>query len=375
LKIRVIWIIDSLGQGGAEHLMPVILSHFDSSRFEHRVCALANRSGNPVAAKIKELGIAVDEVPVRNLRSPGNLPRLIRYLSHYQPDIVHTQLESANTLGTLAAAYLHIPSVSTLHVMKYLDWHSREYWRLRFMWAAFRLFNKRIFAVSESARQFFIKSEHISPHRIQTLYNGIDLSVFSAGKGDKQNEFNIPPGSKVILTVAYLREAKGIQYMLQALPAILAAHPECRYLIVGDGDYRLPLQNLARDLGIENNVVFTGSRQDIPRILALSDIFVLPTLDDALPTVLAEAMAARKAIVASEVGGIPEMVFHGKNGLLVTPRDPVKLAEACLDLLDHSEKSEGLGAMGFEIASRTFNVENQCRQLEDCYKKLAAGSK
>ena len=378
MKIRVIWLIDSLGLGGAEHLMPIILSHFNTGQFEHRVCVLTHRSGNPIAVKIKDLGIPVDEVPVHNLRNQGNLPRLIRYLKQYQPDIIHTQLESSTTLGTLAASFLHIPAVCTLHVMKHYSKRSREYWRLRLMWISLRFFTKRVFAVSESARQFFIKTEHISPEQIQTLYNGIDLSTFSpkpVEQGDKLKEFNIPLDSKVLMTVAYLREPKGIQYMLQALPVILAVHPQCRYLVIGEGDHKAALQKLAKDLGIENNVIFTGSRQDIPHMLALSDIFVLPTLDDALPTVLAEAMAAGKPIVASQVGGIPEMVINEKNGLLVPPQDPVKLAEACIDLLKHPEKAKVMGETGLDIATRTFNIENQCRQLEDCYKRLVLEKK
>lgn len=373
MRIRIVWFIDSLGLGGAEHLMPVILSHFDTSRFEHRVCTFSNRFGNPNAVNIKELGIPVDEVPIPNLRNPGNLPRLLRYLTHYQPDIIHTQLEFSNTLGSLAAACLRIPTVCTLHVMENKSNRSREYWRHRLMWTSLQLFCNKIFAVSENARQFFIQTEHLAPQKVHTLYNGIDLSLFHFDMDEylhQREEFNIPLETKVFITIAYLREPKGIQYMLQAFPTILAVHPDCHYLIVGEGEHKTVLQNLARDLCIENNVTFTGIRQDVPALLAMSDIFVLPTLNDALPTVLVEAMASAKPIIASHVGGIPEMVSDGENGLLVPPQDPVKLAEACIDLLNNPEKAKNMGKSGLQVASDRFSIEIQCRQLENYYQQL-----
>jgi hypothetical protein len=134
VKINVIWIIDSLGQGGAEHLMPGILSHIDRGRFELRVCSLQERFGNPIAEKIKELGIPVDMVSVPHLRTPGALENLRRYLREHRADVVHTQLEFSDTLGSLAARLEHIPSVSTLNVIPEPSIRSREFWRHRLMW-------------------------------------------------------------------------------------------------------------------------------------------------------------------------------------------------------------------------------------------------
>jgi glycosyltransferase involved in cell wall biosynthesis len=378
VKIKVIWIIDSLGQGGAEHLMPGILSHIDHSRFDLRVCALQERFGNPIAVKIKELGIPVDMVPIPHLRTPGALESLRAYMREQKPDVVHTQLEFSDTLGSLAARLEHIPSVSTLHVIPEPSIRSREYWRHRLMWLSLNYCSRRVFAVSEGARQFYIKNGGLPPARVQTLYNGIDLTRYEVDETVKTRlraELGLPEGAPVLVTVAYLREPKGIQFMLDALPEVLKYHPECCYLIVGDGVHRQALESQTRLLCLERNVIFTGQRTDIPEILAVSDIFVLPTLTEALPTVLAEAMAAKKPIIASRVGGVPEMVEDNRNGLLLPPAQPDKLAAAVNTLLGDPERSAAMGKAGAAIAAEKFDIDRQCRQLEACYSELAAEGK
>jgi glycosyltransferase involved in cell wall biosynthesis len=375
VKTSILWIIDSLGQGGAEHLMPGILSHLDGGIFDLRVCALQEKFGNPIGREIKALGIPVDLVSIPNLRDPGNLPRLLQYLKTIQPDVVHTQLEFSDTLGSLAARWLGIPSVSTQHVMANPVTSSREFWRHRLMWLSLKYCSRIIFAVSEGARGHIIKTGNLSPEKVRILYNGIDLTGYAGNTAlaaQARMELSIPVNAPVLISVAYLREPKGIQFMLQALPAILREFPECRYVIVGDGDYRSALENLTRELGMENNVVFTGRREDVPAILAMGDIFVHPTLADALPTVLAEAMAAGKPIIASRVGGVPEMVEHGSNGLLLPPGKPDALASACLTLLTDPKSISRMGESGMAVARNKFNIDEQCRKLEACYSELAA---
>ena len=130
-------------------------------------------------------------------------------------------------------------------------------------------------------------------------------------------ELGIPSDANLLTSVAVLRPQKGIQYMIRALSAILASIPNTYYLVVGDGSHRNFLMEEVNTSNLGNRVIFTGMRKDVARLLSASDVFVLPTLTEALPTVLAEAMAARLPIVASRVGGIPEMITTGQNGCLV----------------------------------------------------------
>lgn len=373
-RARIVLLIDSLGMGGAERLLTIYLKHFDTDRFEPRVCALQIRENNPIGAAIEQLGIPVDLVPVRHLRDALAVPRLVAYLRRQKADLLHTQLEFSDTLGSLAARIVGIPTVSTLHTYDDPPQGSRTYRRLKLRWWILRKFCDRVIAVSEGTRQHHLRLGGLPPDKVVTLYNGIDLSRFDGhhktGHAAHRQTFGIPPEAPVLITVAVLREAKGIQYMIKALPTILEAVPEARYLVVGDGEQEQVLKELAGSLGVADRVIFTGVRNDIPDLLAIGDLFVLPTLGEALPTVLAEAMAAQKPIVVSEVGGVPEMVEHGRNGLLVPPATPASLAEACCQLLQNRAQADAMACAGREVVEQRFNIQQQGQRLGDLYQEL-----
>jgi glycosyltransferase involved in cell wall biosynthesis len=371
---RLVMLIDSLGLGGAERLLVTYLQHIDTTQFEPRVCALNVRDDNPAAVDIQRLGIPVDLVSIPKLQDLTGLPRLVRYLRQQQADLVHTQLQFADALGSIAAKILRIPTVSTLHTRQGPARSRSSLWRRQFTWWAQRHFCDQVIAVSEDARQHYLELGHLSPGQVMTLYNGIDLSHFTcpdeARRLAQRQALGIPPRAPLLITVAVLRPAKGIQYLIETLPPILKAVPDVHYLVVGSGEHEAALKAATQQHGVAERVIFTGARKDIPDLLALSDIFVLPTLDEALPTVLAEAMAAQKPIIASRVGGVPEMVEHGRNGLLVPPGDPVRLAEACLQILQNSDQARKMGQAGREIVEQRFNIRRQAQQLSELYQGL-----
>jgi len=373
----IIWMIDSLGPGGAEQLMPAVLKHLMDAGFNIRVCALQVRLGNPIASELERIGIPVDFVPVPNLRDPLNIIRVLTYLRFHKPQIVHTQLEFSDVLGTLGAKILGIPSVSTLHTLdSFAEKRSSSSWRLRIRWFILRMFSDRIIAVSEKTRIHHLQSGKLGPDKVITLYNGIDISRFK-NKDQYQRtkirqELNIPIDSLIIITVAVLREPKGIQNMISAFPVILEQVPNAHYLIVGDGPYAESLQDLVTALAIQDHVTFAGHRTDIPALLACSDLFVLPTLKDALPTVIIEALAAEKPIVASDIGGVPEIIENKVNGLLVQPGDLSSLSTACLSLIKNSEQTRQIILAGSNIVQQKFSIDVQIEKLSTLYEELLA---
>jgi glycosyltransferase involved in cell wall biosynthesis len=155
--------------------------------------------------------------------------------------------------------------------------------------------------------------------------------------------------------------------MIGALPAILAAHPNTYYLVVGSGSHQGALIEEASRAGVSERVIFAGMRRDVPRLMAASDVFVLPTLTEALPTVLAEAMAAKLPIVASRVGGIPEMVTDARNGVLLEPEDSAALASASIQLLNSPGRRAAMGEEGRRIVNQKFSIERQVHQLKELY--------
>jgi glycosyltransferase involved in cell wall biosynthesis len=328
-----------------------------------------------MADEIRALGIPVDLLPVWHLRDLTAIPRLRAYLWHVKADLVHTQLEFADVLGNLSAKLLGLPSVSTLHTMPAQDMGIKLKFHQEVEMFSLRHFCDTVIAVSEEARGFYLKIGRLAPDKLQTIYNGIDLTNFSGLDRDGElsavrGEFAIPVAANILITVAVLRELKGIQFMLRALPAVLAKHPNTYYLIVGSGEHRDELEKEASRAGVNRRVIFSGRRSDIPRLLLASDLFVLPTLTEALPTVLAEAMAAQLPIVACAVGGVPEMVTDGQNGLLVPPAAQQALADACNALLADLQQSRRMGKAGWQLVNRKFNIQTQVEQLKNLYLRL-----
>ncbi|HFB52222.1 MAG TPA: glycosyltransferase [Anaerolineae bacterium] len=371
VRKRIIFLIDGLGMGGAERLLVIYLQHLNRTRFEPRVCVLQVKQNNPMAAEIEKLGVPIDFVPVKRLADPTAPPRLLGYLRRMRPAVLHTQLEFADTLGGTAAKLLGIPTVSTLHTADAPEKGEKSYRRLKLRWWILRHFPARVIAVSEETRQHHLRVGKLPPQKVITLHNGIDLSRFQpvspAEIAALRESLGIPAAAPVLVTVAVLRQPKGIQFLLEALPDILQRVPETRYLIVGDGEYREKLENIAAEKNVTDRVIFAGTRRDIPQLLAATDIFVLPTLTEALPTVLAEAMAAEKPIIASHVGGVPEMVDDGQNGLLIPPADPPALTEACLKLLENPQRARAMGKTGQQIVGERFDIQRQVRRLESLY--------
>jgi glycosyltransferase involved in cell wall biosynthesis len=373
---NIVYMIDGLGLGGAERLMIPLLANLDRQSFSPRVCVFQVRNGNPIAEDLKALGVAVDLLPIPYLRDLTALPRLFHYLRETQADLVHTQLEFANILGNLAARVARIPSVCTVHTIpSQEDMRTKTRLHQDVEFFCLRNFCDMVISVSDEAQRFHMDVGRMAARKTTTIYNGIDLARFSAEaqQADPQSvrrEFGIPAASPLLITVAVLRELKGIQFMIRAMPGILVERPDVYYLIVGSGDHQARLAEEVQKQGVGDRVIFAGARKDIPALLSAADLFVLPTLTEALPTVLAEAMAVRLPILASRVGGVPEMVTDGVNGRLLPPGDPSHLAAACLEMLEFPAERAALGARGRAVVEQKFDVRVQAEQLQNLYRRL-----
>lgn len=373
-KFNIVFLIDGLGWGGAERLMIPILANMDRHLFSVRVGVFQVRNGNPIADDLRALGIPVDLIPVPYMRDLTAVSRIVAYLKDVNADLIHAQLELGDILGGLAALRMRLPIVSTLHTMPSQDMSLKSRMHQEVEYFCLRHFFNMVISVSDEARQFHKDIGKLPDRKTCTIYNGIDLSHFPASpQSDREavlREFNIPAAATVLITVAVLRELKGIQYMIRALPEILSVHPDLYYLIAGSGDFQSALMEEAARVGVSERVVFAGARKDVPALMSASDIFILPTLTEALPTVLAEAMAASLPILASRVGGVPEMVEDGINGKMVAPADPQQLANACTDMLRDPDALVKMGLAGRLIVEEKFNVRVQVDKLQALYQSL-----
>ena len=372
--IKVLFLIDSLGPGGAERLMVDLLPALREFDVDSEVVAIQERHGNPVADELRAVGVPVSTIGIKRLRERGALARVTAAIERSSPDVIHTQLEFADILGSIAARRLGIPSISTIHTLDRPPRWTKEAARSRLMAWTLRRRSDRVIAVSRSARDHVLRKAGLPKRHTAAIHNGINLAPFLAVGTEERcrtrSELGIGADDPVITTVAVLRQPKGITDFLVALPTLLQSYPKLTYLIVGDGPDRSRLDRFVADLGVGQSVHFAGRRSDIPHMLAATDLFVLPSLTEALPTVLIEAMAVGLPVVATQVGGVPEIVDSGVTGLLVPPSSPTALAEAADRLLNSPRQCRAMGLAGRRKALDRFSIERQADRLTAEYRIL-----
>lgn len=371
---RVMHLIDTLRPGGAEHLLLTTVKHLAPARFQSIVVALSS----PVDLE-PDLECAGASVHVLGARRPLDgwrqiLP-LARLLRQYRVDILHTHLRFSNLYGRLAAILARTPAVVTsFHQPDYAYWPPTR-WRQKLWMLADRLTAQRVnaafIAVSRAVRDDYAQQFKLDGVRV--IYNYLDPRQFppssSAAASASRREFGWTGGEFVILNVARLAQEKGQCHLLRAMFEIVRAAPEARLLLVGDGPDDAALRTICRDLGIEARVVFTGNRRDISALLAMSDVFVFPSLCEGFGIALIEAMTAERAVVASRTGGIVELLEEG-GGLLIPPGDAAAICEAVLRLRDDPILRARLGQQAHEVVSRRFSVDVGIPALEAVYQQV-----
>ena len=303
----------------------------------------------------------VDVGRVHRMRPAGRLRRLLR-----GADLLHTHtLASANALSTLASP---APVVRHLHIENHFRPATEPALRRLDSWTARRC--AALVAVSGDTRRAYLRQGY--PDRIEVVHNGIELDG-AAPTGSLRAELALPNGAPLIGEVARLCEVKGQRELIEALPAI----PDARLVLFGrdleqGGAFQEGLERTADRLGVRDRVVFAGHRDDAAQLLGELDLFVLPSWTEGLPLVVLEAMARRRAVVATPVGGTPEVVADGETGLLVPPRDSAALATAIRELLADPERRRRMGEAGYRRAAERFSAEAMTRRVLEIYDEVNA---
>ena len=371
--IRVALLIDHLEMGGAERILCDLAPRLLQFGVDPRVCILDGRRDGPLAESLRACGIPVSRAAFNRLLDPRAVYNLYVYLRALAPDVVHTQLECANTVGTFLGRVIGAATLTTLHTVEPKSCVGRGDLRLRAERLAIRQWADQILCVSRALLDQSRAIWRLPTGRLRVVYNGIDLAQFApAGAATLpiRCELGLAPTDLVITTVAVLRRPKGLEFMVHALAGLVHIYPQLRYLVVGDGEDRARLEQLVAELGLTGHVVFSGVRTDVERVLQAADIFVLPSLTEALPTVIAEAGAAGLPVVATAVGGTAEMVDDGRSGFLVRPGDAIALATACARLLADRALRGRMGSRGREIAYTRFDLGRQAQELAQTYREL-----
>jgi glycosyltransferase involved in cell wall biosynthesis len=364
-ELRVLALIDHLALGGAEMLLAHFAAAAPRAGIRLSVACLGQRDGNPAAEPLRAAGIepVILNIPPRlGLRA---LMEVRRHIAEMQPDIVHTHLGSSSCLGSLAARSLKIPAVSSIHGMAWgRDFRSRA--RLALCAVAQRHGAARIITVSESARSAYLANGWNVPTRVVTIHNGIDVSAEQGEGVDVRRELGFAPDDVVVGMVSALRPEKGHDIAIEALRILRRRFPQLRLLIAGDGPARAGIAQRVDPLG--DAVVMAGRRFDVMRLLDAVDVCLHPSRADAFPTTILEAMAASVPVIATAVGGIPEIVIHNRTGILVPPPPSAeRIADALSCLLKDRASLSDLGAAGRRRYEAHFTADPWVRRTRALY--------
>ena len=271
--------------------------------------------GKPFNDDLRNLGWEPTSFRVRFKVDPIAVAQMANYFKREQIDVVHTHLSTSSVNGCLAARLAKIPCVATVHGMS---------GKLSFVFADLMI------GVSEGVRQHLI-SQGIKAGRITTVYNGVEIPSEILSKSESRTKFGIPHDALVFGTVSRLTPMKGIEYSIRAFATILTAMPKAVYVLVGDGDHLDQYKALVKELGIADNVMFLGYQSKVFEPLVGMDIFLFPSLKEAMGISVVEAMAAGLPVVSTNVGGLPEVVTDDM-GILIPPEDSRAMADAAISI-------------------------------------------
>ncbi len=298
-----------------------------------------------------------------------------RIIKKYNPLIVHTHSSKAGLMGRLAAKLAGVPIiVHTPHGHVFFGYFGPLKTKLFIILEklASRITDK-IVALTNREKKDHLLFKIAEEDKFSVIYSGIELNTLKESSSEeKQNlkkELGIPENSLIVGTAGRLVPVKGPEFLVKASKYIISKYPDTYFMFTGYGPLEQDLKRKALEMGISDNIIFLGWRDDLAKIISIYDIFVLPSLNEGMGRVLVEAMALGKSIVASNVGGIPDLVIHGKNGFLVPPKNPKELVKYIQILLEDKDKREKMGLTGKEM-SLNFSAENMVEKIAELYEEL-----
>jgi glycosyltransferase involved in cell wall biosynthesis len=361
--LRVVEVMATGTNGGAQEHVYSLLSRMDRSRYDPSVVALS--PGSAVRA-IRSLGI-----PVTVFDEPDDaiaVGALVAHLADVGAEIVHNHMYRAELVGTRAAIALGQAGhrrpwvIGTVHSSRIRAAEDREV--LRHLTPHMN----HLVAVSR-AIVHKIAEERPSGVPVSLVHNGVDLARYDRTEAccTLAEDYGLAPGAQIVGVVGRLEPEKGHPTLIDAWPRVLRTVPDAYLLIVGEGSRREALEHQVAELGIGSRVIFTGRRDDVPAVTAALDVAVLPSYREAQGLTILEAMALSRPVVASNVGGIPEMVEDGRTGLLVPPHEPEALAAAITRLLVDHPLADMLARAGHDLVHERFCLEMMVRSIEDLY--------
>ena len=390
---EILYLTDSTEHGGAEDHLRVLAHEFHNRGCNVRVLLPDAPGIVRVTLGIRERGIEVAPLPLIPIH-PGairqtrkavslNILNLYRCFRRIKPDLIHFVVSwptRDNWCGMIAALLLGIPYVVDFQLVPpSIDCPPTKRGMLKYLGRVLKfVFNRAaaVICVSTGNKSRLARLFELDEKRIAVVQNCVEAGLFDNINIGKlcplREQLGLQPNHLVITTVARLNIQKGHQHLVEAARRVCAEFAQARFLLVGDGELREELIKRVATAGLSEKIIFAGYRQDVPEILALTDIFVLPTLFEGLPHSILEAMAAGKCVVASRVDGVGEVVVDKETGLLVEAGDAGQLADALDLLIQNRSAREDMGRKGKKRVNQLFGLNNMIESFASIYEQVLA---
>lgn len=356
---------------GVKRLFAWMIPRFDKTRFD--VSLISLRKKDLSEDTLEEFGIDVTYM-ARHKFDPATYPALLKVLRQKRADILHMHGYGATTFGRLCAWRMGIPAILHEHAN-----HGDTPWFQRIADRILAPQTDLAIAVSRSTAEFTTRARLIPAERTKVVYLGAPLDEFGRPRSAQEiaaarAALGIGPDAIAVGTITRLMPAKGNRYLVDAVPAIVASHPDVRVFIAGEGELRAELEAQARALGLGDRVVFTGFVRDVAAALSAFDIVVFPSLAEGTPLTAFEALAMGKPIVATDADGLLDVLTDRKDALVVPRANPQRLAAAICELLGSKPLAEALAA-GARTTGARFDINVFVRKMERLYELLHESSR
>jgi glycosyltransferase involved in cell wall biosynthesis len=367
---RVFFLLDSFEIGGTETQAVELALRLASAGYRVTMGCLLMRG--PLLARLQVSEISVLEFNARGVASPSGLYQILRLagiLRGGRFEIFHAHDLWSNLIGIPAARLARVPVViSSQRDLSHQSWYTPR--RRRFL-RRLQTFSSVVLVNSAQIRDQLAGEDGLSPNLIRVVHNGIDCERFANRPRNREKLFPGLDGCKLIVTTGNMRsDVKGHPTLIEAAARVCARFPEARFVLIGQGVRRADFESRVRELGLQQNFFFLGSRQDVPELLACCDLAVAPSRAEGFSNAILEYMAMGLPTVATEVGGNPEIIQNRVHGLLVPKDDPAALADAISVLVNNPTFAAQLGSAGRERVRNSFGLERLARNVDALYTQL-----